>query len=446
MRVLLISPNTLRVPYPVYPIGLDYVAGSIDPRHQVRIADMNVFSLNDLAALLVEYPPRIIGISCRNLDNTDAADPQFFIRACRELVDWLRARTSALVVCGGSGFTIMPEEVFPAVGADYGLIGEGERFGLLVDAVDQEREVTEIPGVIDRVEATEMPPPWAGDRQRRFQPDISRFYRQRGGMLNLQTKRGCVFQCIYCPYPRIEGSRHRLNRPEEVAETAKLLEDAGARYIFLTDSAFNSDVEHSLTVARAFRERGLSIPWGGFFAPIRLPENYFAVMADCGCKHAEFGTEALSPAMLSTYRKPFQVADIFQAHQRAREAGINTAHYFLFGGPGESEKTVAESLDNIENLARAALFFFIGIRIYPRTKLYEIAVNRGKITAERKMLEPVFYRPSAIDLADIETLVTRRANGRMNWIVGSGGEKSAEIVARMHKRGHSGPLWELLAR
>ena len=32
MKVLLISANTLKEPYPVYPLGLDYVAGAIAER------------------------------------------------------------------------------------------------------------------------------------------------------------------------------------------------------------------------------------------------------------------------------------------------------------------------------------------------------------------------------------------------------------------------------
>ncbi|PKN48022.1 MAG: B12-binding domain-containing radical SAM protein, partial [Deltaproteobacteria bacterium HGW-Deltaproteobacteria-16] len=51
MKILLISPNTLTVPYPVYPIGLDYVAGCIPTEHQVRIADLNVLSLEALEEL-----------------------------------------------------------------------------------------------------------------------------------------------------------------------------------------------------------------------------------------------------------------------------------------------------------------------------------------------------------------------------------------------------------
>ena len=49
MRVLLISPNTLTEPYPVYPLGLDYVAGALAPAHVVRIADMN--AVGDLDSL-----------------------------------------------------------------------------------------------------------------------------------------------------------------------------------------------------------------------------------------------------------------------------------------------------------------------------------------------------------------------------------------------------------
>ncbi|MCI5120138.1 MAG: B12-binding domain-containing radical SAM protein, partial [Candidatus Electrothrix sp. AUS4] len=104
------------------------------------------------------------------------------------------------------------------------------------------------------------------------------------------------------------------------------LEAAGAKYLFLTDSAFNSDVEHSLAVAKAFQKAGLSIPWGGFFAPVRLPADYFTVMADAGLAHVEFGTEALSDTMLKNYRKPFRVQDVFAAYQQALDAGLHTAH------------------------------------------------------------------------------------------------------------------------
>ncbi|MCI5221203.1 MAG: radical SAM protein [Candidatus Electrothrix sp. AR4] len=452
MKILLISPNTLTVPYPIYPIGLDYVAGSVAPEHEVRIADLNVVSLDALEQQLLEYEPEVIGLSCRNIDNTEASDSLCFINEYKKLVSWLRSRSKAILICGGSGFSIMPKKILPALGANYGLIGEGERFGLLVDALQDGRDPLQIPGVIAASDTAAIPekkpPPWDGLQRRAFKREAghNRFYLDQGGMLNLQSKRGCSFRCVYCPYPSIEGKKHRLVEPERVADTALKLQAAGAKYLFITDSVFNSDIKHSLAVAKAFKTAKLTIPWGGFFAPLKLPSEYFSVMADAGLAHVEFGTESLSDSMLKNYRKPFQVRDVFNTHQQALDAGLYTAHYFLLGGPGESVATVNESLDNREKLNKTVSFYFIGIRIYPGTTLHDIALDEGKITAKTNLLEPVFYEPDDISRKRIDSLITTRAEKRINWVVGSGGSKVANTTSKMYARGYTGPLWEYLIR
>lgn len=448
MRVLLISPNTLTVPYPVYPLGLDYVAGSIGPEHELARFDLNCASLDELARLIADFSPEVIGLACRNIDNTEAGAPKYFLEQLHELVLWLRARCQAVIVCGGSGFTIMPEAVLAALEADFGIIGEGERFGLLVEALARGDDPAALPGVLRPNGPVRIPPPWPGLRQRRMAPlpQVAFYAQQHGGMLNLQTKRGCSFRCVYCPYPHIEGRSHRLIPPESVAQTALELEAAGARYIFITDSAFNSHPSHSRAVARAFRASGLRIPWGAFFAPLAPESGYFTLMAEAGCKHVEFGTESMSGAILRNYRKPFQPADVFAAHRAARAAGLHVAHYFLLGGPGENAATVQESLTAIEELTGAAFFFFIGIRIYPGTEICEMAIQRGQITADTDLRQPVFYKNSAITRDEMEALVVRQARGRLNWLVGAGVDQVATLVARMHAKGMVGPLWEYLAR
>lgn len=448
MRILLISPNTLTVPYPVYPLGLDYVAGSVAPKHQVRIVDLNVVAEEEFDEILNGFDPEIIGISCRNIDNTEAGDPLFFIREYSEFVQGLKKKTDALIVCGGAGFTILPEEVFQALDADYGIIGEGERFGLLVEALDADQDVGNIPGLLTRSAPAAKPVPWQGATTRMVnsRADHFEFYLQKGGMLNLQSKRGCSFNCIYCPYPHIEGRKHRFFAPAGVADTALALQAGGARYIFITDSAFNSDVNHSLEVAAALKQAGVTIPWGGFFAPVKLPSDYFIRMAAAGLSHVEFGTESMSGQMLKTYRKPFRTQHVVAAHEQAVDAGLHVAHYFLMGGPGESAQTVRESLQQIEQLPKAVFFFFIGIRIYPHTAIYDIALKEGKISSGTDLLQPVFYSSDRIDPVAIEQLVREQAQDRVNWIIGSGGADTASLVNRMYAKGFTGPLWEYLIR
>lgn len=447
MNVLLLSPNTLTVPYPVYPIGLDYVAGSLSDRHQVQIADMNILDRDELGRMLSDFSPDIIGLSIRNIDNTEVASPLFFISEHKKLVDWLRTQSNASIVGGGAGFTILPHDIFNALELDYGIIGEGERLGELLDAIENKRAFSGIPGLLTASHPPVPPAPWTGIQQRQTaQSAHSQFYLDSGGMLNLQTKRGCSFRCIYCPYPHIEGKKHRLNDPADVARMAMALEQKGAKYIFITDSAFNSDVSHSLKVAEAFKEHGLSIPWGGFFAPLKLPPDYFTRMKECGLKHVEFGTESLSRTMLHNYRKPFSPEDVINAHEQAVTAGLHAAHYFLLGGPGETTATVDETLECIEHLKKTVLFFFTGIRIYPHTGLYDIALAEGKISKETSLLEPFYYESDAISHGEIEKLLLQRGEERINWIVGSGGKESAATVSKLHKRGFTGPLWEFLIR
>ncbi|MFZ7125811.1 MAG: lipid biosynthesis B12-binding/radical SAM protein [Desulfobacterales bacterium] len=449
MKILLISANTVNDPYPVYPLGLDYVAAAVSPRHEVKIADLNgLDSHKSLLDLVNGYDPGLIGLSLRNIDNTDAAAPVHYVEDYSALVRAIRRITKAPVVLGGSGFTIFPAELMAALGADFGIIGEGERLAGLVDAIEMGVDPQNLPGVIVNGGLAKAPPPlpMASERDPSSMDGHTGYYLKTGGMLNLQTKRGCCFRCIYCTYPHIEGRRMRLLAPESVARTALALKAAGARYLFITDSAFNADVDHSLAVARELRRVGLSIPWGAFFAPVDMPSSYFQEMAEAGLTHVEFGTESMSDRVLKAYRKPFERAQAIRAHRQALAAGVNVAHYFLLGGPGENADTLEETLEHIDGLERTVLFFFCGMRIYPHTALFRRAAAEGVVAEDQDLLSPVFYQSPEIHSDAIRRRVLAHRRGRMNWVVGSGGPGTRETLLRMYERGYTGPLWEFLVR
>src|SRR5512142_2971445 len=100
----------MRFPYPVYPIGLDYVTGARAPAHEVRIADLCPFEDDQVEAALAtavrEHAPGAVGISLRNVDSLDATALRAFVGYTRRLVEVVRGCTGAPVVLGGAGFTI----------------------------------------------------------------------------------------------------------------------------------------------------------------------------------------------------------------------------------------------------------------------------------------------------------------------------------------------------
>jgi len=449
MKVLLISANRLQEPYPVYPVGLDYVAGAIKEAHEVETIDLNTLSDNgELVDRLKAFAPRVTGISLRNIDNTDTTDPRGFMGEYVDLVRIIREHSNAEIILGGSGFTIFPDRILDLLKADYGIIGEGERLSLLLEALDAGQDPVDVPGIITPVKKESSPTPWERPFTRDAvtnQPYLE-YYLKNGGMLNLQTKRGCPFRCIYCTYPAIEGRRMRLLPPQEIARTATSLEKAGARYLFITDSSFNADIEHNLAVARSFKKAGLSIPWGAFFTPMAAPDGYYREMALAGLTHVEFGTDALCDPVLKSYGKPFDTGQVFSTHNQAVEAGLHVAHYFLLGGPGETTGTLEETLTNIGKLKKSVLFIFCGMRIYPGTPLFTLSESEGLVDDSIELLDPVFYSSQEISKRHILDRVREKAARRVNWIIGAGGEESFSIVSRMYQKGYSGPLWEYLVR
>ncbi|MBN2080223.1 MAG: cobalamin-dependent protein [Spirochaetes bacterium] len=448
MKVLLISANTLRVPYYIYPLGLDYVARAIADRHNVMIVDSNITKGPErITGTIRDFKPDAIGISLRNIDNTNLTDSKGYIDAYRKLVSAIRKCTDVPIILGGSGFTLFPEQLMGLLGADYGIIGEGERLPRLLEALERGDDPAGLPGVITGSMEGSFPPPLDEDFHRApLQQQIARFYIERGGMLNLQTKRGCPYRCIYCTYPHIEGCDLRPVHPEEVADTAMDLERAGANYLYITDSVFNADYDQSSRVARAFMKAGLGIPWGAFLSPTKPPPGYYALLRDAGMTHAEFGTESLSPSMLASYRKPFSVDDVHEAHDAAVAAGLYVCHYLLLGGPGENRETLEETLNNAARLERTVIFFFCGIRIYPHTALYDIALREGQISGNDDLIKPVFYQSREISGEEIIRITTERAAGRENWFIGTGSSLTTRLVARLHRQGHTGPLWEMMIR
>jgi radical SAM superfamily enzyme YgiQ (UPF0313 family) len=449
MKVLLISSNTLTEPYPIYPIGLDYVINAISPPHLVKAIDLNeIKGGSALISILADYIPDIIGISIRNVDNADGTSVKTFIGEMASLIRLIRQNSKGLIILGGSGFTIFPSEIMNYLDADFSIIGEGEKLAYLLKALEHNEPIPNIHGIVTRRGPIIFPKPLSEIPCRYTIPHhtYTSFYLKRGGMLNIQTKRGCPFQCVYCVYPHIEGKRFRFMQPDDVARTAKMLQDAGAKYLYITDSTFNGSYTHSMNVARAIKKAGVSIPWGGFFTPTNPPPDYYQILANAGLTHVEFGTEALDNSVLKAHKKPFLREDVFASHGMAIAAGIHVAHYLMLGGPGETEDTLNETLSSTDQLKKSVFFVFTGVRIYPKTALYELALKEGQIDLHTNLLEPTFYWSRALNREIATQIIKDRVDNRINWILGSGSPQMFKVVARLHKRGYVGPLWEHLIR
>lgn len=450
MDVLLVSANREKNPYPVFPLGLAYLAGPLAAAgHRLRAVDL-CFAEEPLSLLketLSSFSPHVVLVSIRNLDNVTWPGTRFYLDEVKEITDLCRPK--ATVILGGSGFSLMPRELLDHFGVEYGVVGEGEAvLPQILERLARGESPEGLAGVLTRGEERHLPP---RPLEKIGRPDRSLFqverYHREGGMANLQTKRGCPFSCIYCTYPILEGTRLRLREVDDiVAEIRELVEDHGAEYLYFVDDIFNYPVEFAERLCGAVIDAGLKVNWSAFINPGFITPELVGLMVEAGCDALEFGSDSGSPVMLKNLGKSFGVEEIRAASILCRDLGVDFAHYILFGGPGETRETVLESFALMDEAEPTAVIGMTGIRIYPGTPLHRQAVADGIITSETPLLEPAFYISAAVRhiLCD---LVIEEALKRKNWVVpGLEINMSGNMLAAMRGFKVRGPLWKLMKR
>lgn len=442
MKILLIGANVSKSPYPVYPLGISMIAAALRADgHQVSLFDFlqHEMSLDAVRNTVRESSPDLVGVSLRNIDNVNLLNEQKYVDIVKDIIDAVREQTSAKIVLGGSGFSVMPGPVLDALGADYGIVGEGERTicDFARNAEAGRYPDTRILYATSTLAGTEIP-------SAHYDPAILEFYLQAGNMAGVQTKRGCPHSCAYCTYPLLEGRTIRPRDPARVVDDIEsLTRNLGAGYIFFTDSVFNDDAGHFRAIIAEMTRRGTNTPWTAFFKPAGLDDATVGAMRNTGLNAAEIGSDAASDTTLRGLHKDFLFADILACNELFRRHGIATAHYFMFGGPGETRDTVFEGIENIKKLDRAAVFVFMGVRILPGTPLAGIALEQGVIRPDQNLLEPAYYISPDVNRAWLEQTLTDAFAGLRHCVFPPDALEST--LGFLHKMGYSGSMFDMLA-
>jgi radical SAM superfamily enzyme YgiQ (UPF0313 family) len=454
MKILLISVNRERMPSPVFPLGLAYIARALkDGGHTIEVMDL-CFSqnvLDDLKEALTRFRPDLIGLSLRNLDNLTYPTSISYLKEVEEVISTCRQCSSSTLVIGGSGFSLAPEELLRHLTVDFGIMGEGEEVLLtLINSLEKNLPISPSPHLLIKSE-TQFPVMSGAQVSSISTPDRTLFntrcYLEEGGMLNLQTKRGCPFSCIYCTYPLLEGKKVRLREVDEVIEEIRhLIQDQGTDYITFVDDIFNYPPSFAEKLCRGIAEEKLKVKWSAFVNPGFLSESLLKWMMEAGCVGVEFGTDSGSDRMLKNYMKSFTQEEVIQASSLCLKLNVNHCHYILFGGPGEDEKTIEESFQLMDQLNPTAVIAMLGIRIYPGTELEQISLSQGVIEKDTNLMYPFFYISPALK-GRLEDTIGERALERRQWIVpGLEINITQNLMEQIRRFRVRGPLWELVGR
>lgn len=441
MKILMISANVSSEPYAVYPLGMSVIAGALARAgHDVHQYDFLQagMSLDSVADVIHEQKPELIGISIRNIDSVNMLNEKRYVETAAQIVEKIREVTDVKIVIGGSAVSIMPEKIMEAVRADYAIVGEGEV--LIVDFVRNAEQ-----GVFPRASILRLPRMLDGEQfaEPLYDPVLMDYYLRQGRIANVQTKRGCTFKCVYCNYPVLEGKTIRARNADLVVDTVEmLLARYDVKHIFFVDSVFNDSQGEFLEVPKAMKRRGLSIPWTGFFKPEGLDDESVALMTETGLAHAEVGADAATDITLKRLAKKYRYREIVENNALLHRHGVHAAHFFMFGGPGETQETVHEGIENIRRLENTVSFISMGLRIFPGTPLAKVADQHGLYARDYQSLDPIYYIAPGLDVDWLYETLSKGFGDLRHCVFPP--HALHRTLQFLYKKGHSGFLWELI--
>jgi len=480
-RVLLINTNIMQPP--VAPIGLDYVGSALQAAaNEVALLDLAFVGRDKIEEELIRaaerFTPDVIGLTVRNTDDCCLVTRDFFLPRIAEWIALLQRHGEAPIVVGGIGFSVVPREAFAFLGADYGIAGDGEEaFPQLVEALkwgrlstcqDAAGQTARIPGLLwktadasvafnprARADAALWPLP-----VRRL-ADNARYTRE-GGMVGLETKRGCPAACVYCADPVAKGRQSRLRPPRVVVEEIRDLLAQGADVYHTCDSEFNLPGDHGRAVCEAIIETGLGerIRWYAYCSPTPFDAVTARLYRRAGCRGINFGTDSGNDAMLACLGRAHRKADIVAAAAATKAAGMSCMLDLLLGGPGESRESLRETFEMARSCGADRVGIAVGVGVCPGTPFAEKLLSNGLPSnstlntqnSELAFLRPHFWiEPSLGDsIHDIvRELVSddprflfmdpARAAANYNY------NDNAPLVDAI-RRGYRGAFWDILRR
>jgi hypothetical protein len=464
MRVALVNTNRIRPP--IAPIGLEYVAEAVAAAgHGVDVLDL-CWEEEPESAIPRFFGDRevgLVGLSIRNTDDCSLATRESFLPFTAGIVQAIRAHTEAPIVAGGVGFSVMPEEVLSACGADAGIRGDGEfAFAEIADRAGNGRSWEDVPNLILRRDGKWLRNPASTPSLDRLPPmsrgqvDNRRYFRE-GGQAGVETKRGCPHRCIYCADPVAKGKSSRLRPPRSVVDELARLLDQGIDHLHTCDSEFNVPESHAIAVCREIARRGLGdrLRWYAYCTPGSFSRDLAAWMRRAGCAGINFGTDSGDADMLRRLGRDFGPDEILQASRLCRDHGMAVMLDLLIGGPGETRESVARTIDVMKLAAPDLIGVAVGVRVYPGTEFGK-RVLRGDgaagLVGGMDLSKPVFFiepgvAPVLFDLLD--TLIAGderflffdpgRPDRNYNY-------NANRLLVDAIREGYRGAYWDILRR
>ncbi len=193
--------------------------------------------------------------------------------------------------------------------------------------------------------------------------------------ISILTMRGCPYSCIYC-VKDVMGKKVRFHSPKYIAaQIREVREKYGIRRIVFYDDTFTLLEKRTLELCKELKE--LDISWICNTRVDAVSEDILEAMKASGCEAISFGLESADDKVLKFADKQTTRHQAELAVKVAKDVGLSTRVFLMFGFYEDSWDSVAANLKFLEtaqpDVVRLSLLVPMpGTELYKRAEEFEI--------------------------------------------------------------------------
>jgi len=370
-------------------VGVSFLSAVLKKAgHQVELLEIeDKKEINQINSFIKSYQPEVIGLS---------ANSHQYVYAV-EIAKRIKSEFDIAIFLGGVHATIRPEEVIKEESFDGVCIGEAEDSLLeLVGRIERKQDYTDVSNFWFKRQGKVIKNKIGSlliDLDQLPFPDYSIFkYFKDVGQKKITPRfifsRGCPFNCTYCcnhVFKKIYSGQGQYLRFMSVDWAIEQIRDFKNKYNFrhfkIDDDTFSLNKNWVLEFCHKYsKEFNMS-----FECNVRIgavDRETLIVLKEAGCNlikiGLETGNEKLRKKILGRNISNNQVTELFNL---AKEIDILTFSFNMIGIPGETKKTIQETI-NLNAKIKPDFMQVTAFYPYPETLLGQKCIEQGLIAKD----------------------------------------------------------------
>jgi len=367
--------------------------------------------------------PDVVGISLNSP----------YVLIAKRLTELIKKYTSAIVVWGGVGPTISPEDHIKLT--DIICIGEGERaLEELVTAVRDGKDYKNIKNLWVNdgskvIKNTQGPLiqdldylPFAeygnedmyfinNDKLSKKDPELDHH------VIFLQSSRGCPYSCSFCVETMYHGIYKGLGKfvrrrsvGNIIKEIHSHLNRPGNRknWVYFIDEVFGSAPEFMDEFAPRYKKE-VGLPFDVLYHPKSLKVRTIGKLVEAGVKEINFGIQTGSDKIRNeVFTRPGTNTEIIELTKEISKNNINIRYDLILDNDFETKETLKECINLILQLPKPVTFNTFSLQHFPDYPMTKMAVKAGHLAKEELEDWPTMMRRTTENWKFIPRLKKRK--------------------------------------